>query len=147
VSPAIRFFKEEIVFSLQNRDRIRAWIKEVIIEEQGTLSELNFIFCGDSFLYELNKEFLGHKTLTDIITFPGNDPGKISGEIYISIERVRENAISLGLLFDQELKRVVIHGVLHLLGYKDKTKTEKTLMRLKEDHHLSKAHFNVSRGT
>lgn len=145
--PVIRFFTEEIKFSLQNRGHIRSWIKEVIENEKGIPGELNFIFCGDSFLYELNKQFLGHTTLTDIITFPGNTPGKISGEIYISIERVRENAIALKLSFEEELKRVIIHGVLHLAGYKDKSKMEKTLMRSKEDQYLQIARFSVSRGT
>jgi len=96
--------------------------------------EINFVFCSDSFLLELNNKYLRHNTLTDILTFPdGDNKDIIGGDIYISVPRVRENAVELGELFEDELHRVMIHGVLHLCGFKDKTKLEKEEMRLMED--------------
>lgn len=115
-----------------------SWIKRVVEKEGATIEEINFIFCSDSYLLTLNQGFLKHNTLTDIITFDNSGPDAfISGEIYISIERVRENAAKFQVQFEDELNRVMIHGVLHLLGYKDKKPAEKALMRKKEEACLS----------
>jgi rRNA maturation RNase YbeY len=110
-----------------------------ISEENKKPWYINFIFCNDDYLLELNKVYLNHITLTDILTFPfAEQPEIISGDIYISIERVVENAENFGEPKDRELRRVMIHGVLHLIGYKDKTGTERKKMREKEDYHLNK---------
>lgn len=110
----------------------------VVRKEKEKVGDINFIFCGDKFLYLLNKKFLRHNSLTDIITF--QYPSKsLTGEIYISIPRVRENAKKYGVTFEGELHRVMIHGVLHLCGYKDRKKTDKKEMRAKEDFYLRQA--------
>jgi probable rRNA maturation factor len=102
------------------------------------INEINYIFCSDSYLLSLNKGFLKHNTLTDIITFDNSEgTGSMEGEIYISIERVKENATKYDVSFEDELNRVMIHGILHLLGYKDKKPSEKALMRKKEEAYLS----------
>lgn len=133
----INFFSEEISFKLAHPRKTSNWIKLCIKKERKRLRSLNFIFCTDANLLQRNIEYLNHGTLTDIITFDQSDDHLIEGEIYISIERVRENAVKLDVLFDDELHRVIIHGVLHLIGYGDKQKSEKTLMRKKEDACLS----------
>lgn len=136
--PAISFFSEDIDFSLPKPRKTTAWLKEVISIEGGSLENLNFIFCSDSYLHSLNEQYLNHTTLTDIITFDNAETeGEIEGDIFISIDRVRENAEKFGVSFENELHRVLVHGVLHLLGYSDKTKAEKSVMRQKEDIHLS----------
>jgi len=114
------------------------WIKKVIIQEDFVPGELMYVFCDDAYLIEVNKNFLNHNTFTDIITFPtSTDPKILSGQIFISIQRVRENSESLGTKFEDEFARVLIHGVLHLMGYDDHTDEEKKTMRLKEDKSLS----------
>jgi rRNA maturation RNase YbeY len=134
---AIQFFQENISFKLKNATKIKQWIKSVVEKENQKLLELNFIFCDDEYLHKINVEYLQHDTYTDIITFDNSEHiGKIEGDIFISIERVKENADNLKITFEQELHRVMIHGVLHLLGYKDKTKAEKQAMRAKEDEAL-----------
>lgn len=135
---SIRFFSEEIPFKLKNPRKTTSWIKTVIKKEKRGLINLNYIFCDDEYLRGINNQFLNHDTYTDIVTFNYNPSVKeIEGEIYISIDRVAENAKTLGSDFDSELHRVMIHGVLHLIGYNDKTKSEKSLMRKKEDSYLS----------
>jgi rRNA maturation RNase YbeY len=117
---------------------MRAWIFETIKAEQKQLGELNYIFCSDEYLLKINKEYLNHDTLTDIITFDNSEEAlTIEGDIFISIERVQENAQELKVSFEEELARVMIHGVLHLVGYKDKTLEDSQKMRAKEDHYLS----------
>ena len=136
--PAISFFSEDIDFSLPKPRKTTAWLKEVIAIERGTLKGLNFIFCSDAYLHSLNEQYLNHTTLTDIITFDNSETeGEIEGDIFISIDRVQENAHKFQVSFENELHRVLVHGVLHLLGYSDKTKAEKSVMRQKEDIHLS----------
>jgi probable rRNA maturation factor len=136
--PAINFFTEDVKFKLSHPTKSASWIKRIIKQEGATLENLNFIFCSDEYLLETNKRYLKHKTYTDIITFDQSDrPGHIEGDIFISIERVRENAEKFSVSFDLELHRVLIHGVLHLLGHKDKTPKQKTLIRKKEDACLS----------
>ncbi|MCX6244542.1 MAG: rRNA maturation RNase YbeY [Bacteroidetes bacterium] len=133
----IQFFSEDIRFTLKNRSVIRKWLTTVIRAENKNPWYVNFIFCSDEYLFELNKTYLHHLTLTDIITFPYNDdPETVSGDIFISIERVRENAKEFKQEFDRELKRVMVHGVLHLIGYSDKGKKHKEAMTAKEDHYL-----------
>lgn len=134
----IRFFTEDISFTLKDKNKLRKWI-QVVIDNEGKLpGDLNYIFCSDEFLYKLNIEYLNHDTLTDIITFDlSEDEDEISGEIYISIDRVRENAKKFKVPFYNELHRVMIHGILHLAGYHDKTQEEVTMMRGKEDKCLS----------
>lgn len=145
----IHFFSEEIPFKLKNSTKCRAWIAAAIKEEGSRLEgDLNFIFCDDRYLLEINETYLNHSTLTDIITFPhSEESGSVSGDIFISVERVEENAQTFHVSFDDELKRVIIHGVLHLVGYADKSKNESEIMRSKEDHYILKTDFNVSRGT
>jgi rRNA maturation RNase YbeY len=138
VVAAIRFFSEGIPFKIDSPRKNVSWIKEVARREKKTIKEINYIFCSDEYLLQLNQGFLNHKTLTDIITFD-NSEGKngLEGEIYISIERVQENALKFNNEFEDELHRVMIHGVLHLIGYKDKKPSEKALMRKKEEACLS----------
>lgn len=132
----IEFFSETD-FTLLNKSAIKSWIKKSIIAEGHTLESLTFVFCDDAYLHQLNVKFLNHDTLTDIITFDYNVGKQILGEIYISIERVRENANVYSVAFDEELRRVIIHGVLHLCGFKDKTKEEESHMRQKENEYLA----------
>jgi rRNA maturation RNase YbeY len=138
VVAAIRFFSEGISFKMDFPKKKTLWIKEVAKKEKKAIKEINYIFCSDEFLLQLNQGFLNHKTLTDIITFDNSEGKKaLEGEIYISIERVQENAIKFNTEFEDELHRVMIHGVLHLIGYKDKKPSEKALMRKKEEACLS----------
>lgn len=135
----IQFFSEGTSFILKNKNAIRSWLIKAISEENKKPWYINFIFCNDDYLLELNKIYLNHTTLTDILTFPfAEQPDIISGDIYISVERVEENAENFGEPKDNELRRVMIHGVLHLVGYKDKTSIERKKMREKEDYHLNK---------
>lgn len=134
---AIHFFSEGITFKPKEIRKLKNWIKQVVSKEQNSLKELNFIFCDDQYLHQINVEYLQHDTFTDIITFDNSDTEKlIEGDIFISVERVEENAQKFALSFDEELHRVMIHGVLHLLGYQDKTSKEKAKMRAKEDEYL-----------
>lgn len=138
----INFFIEDIDFSLKQKGKIRSWIKEVIVTEGYRLRELNFIFCDDDYLFQLNQQYLEHDTLTDIITFDNSlDDQSILGDIFISIERVNENALKYGATLVDELHRVIIHGVLHLLGYSDKGKVAGEAMRALENRYLSLRKF------
>jgi len=134
----IAFFNQDITFKFPHPARTRKWIRQVIDLEKRELVHLNYIFCSDEYLLVMNKQYLNHDTLTDIITFDnGEGNGKIEGDVFISIERVKANAADLKTNFDEELHRVLIHGVLHLLGYSDKSGKDKSLMRKKEDAYLS----------
>ncbi len=113
------------------------WLKKVIITEKKQLGEIVFVFCKDAYLLEKNIQFLKHETLTDVITFDYCEGNQISGDILISVERVKENSEIFEVTFLNELDRVMVHGLLHLLGYKDKTKEDTTLIRSKEDFYLS----------
>ncbi len=134
--PAVSFQSEEIEFELSRSARLSEWIKAIIKNEGCQLHQVSFIFCSDEYLLQLNQEYLNHDTYTDIITFPYTEPPLIEGDIFISIERVRENAAGFGLAFEQELHRVMIHGILHLCGYPDKTPEEASRMRQKEEEAL-----------
>jgi probable rRNA maturation factor len=133
----ILFFTQDVLFSLRNRTTLRKWIAAAIKKEGFSLSSLNYIFCNDEYLLSMNISHLHHKTYTDIITFNlSSEKKKIEGEIYISIDRVKENAVIYKVPFNTELKRVLIHGVLHLCGFKDKTGKEAKKMRMREDFYL-----------
>jgi probable rRNA maturation factor len=135
---AINFFSQDIPFKIRTPRKISAWISRVLKKEGQNLHQLNFVFCSDQYLGSLNIQYLNHKTLTDIITFDNSDgSGNIEGDIFISIDRVEENAKKYSRTFDDELHRVLIHGVLHLVGYSDKTLRNKAEMRKKEDACLS----------
>lgn len=124
-------------FKLENEDQVSQWITFVIHQENRELGEINYIFCNDSYLLDINIKELKHNSLTDIISFDYSVGVVISGDIYISTERVEENARDLKNYFNDELNRVIVHGVLHYCGYKDKSEEEKIVMRSKEDYYLS----------
>jgi probable rRNA maturation factor len=135
----IRFFSEEINFVFKHKIKTRKWLTNVVREENSLLLDLNYIFCSDNYLSDLNKKYLNHNSFTDILTFPDtSDQDKISGDIYISVERIKDNAEKYTQPFDKELARVMVHGLLHLLGYRDKTSGEKKLMTMKEDYYLTR---------
>ncbi|SDE76356.1 rRNA maturation RNase YbeY [Mucilaginibacter pineti] len=139
---AIQFFEEDISYKLKNRTLVRQWIKDTIIAEGFKLKELTYVFCSDAYLLPMNQQYLDHDTLTDIITFDNSEvEGDIVGDIFISIERIRENAAKFGITETDELHRVIIHGALHLLGYTDKSVVTKKKMTQKEDEYLAKRVF------
>lgn len=132
------FFEEDIQFKPKNKAKLREWIKATVIAEGYKLKELNYIFCSDEYLIGINRQYLNHDTYTDIITFDNSEQeGVIVGDIFISVDRIRENAIEFSGNETDELHRVIIHGALHLLGYKDKTNADKTLMTGKENFYLA----------
>lgn len=136
---AIYFFSEEIPFTLKHKTVIRNWLQDTIAAEGYVLEELNFIFCADDYLLGINQQYLNHDTYTDVITFNNSEAEKtIVGDIFISIDRIRENAKTFKHAFMDELCRVMVHGTLHLLGYPDKGKVAKKIMTEKEDFYLSK---------
>ena len=130
-------FNYETEFLLENEKAISNWISSVITSENKKEGEINYIFCDDDYLHKINLEHLGHDTLTDIISFDYTLGIVVSGDVYISYERVNENANELNVSFKDELHRVMIHGVLHYCGYKDKSEEDKMMMRAKEDYYLS----------
>ncbi|AUC21592.1 MULTISPECIES: rRNA maturation RNase YbeY [Polaribacter] len=130
-------FNYETDFDLKDENLLEYWIDNVVSKKGFSLGELNYIFCDDEYLHKLNVEFLQHDTLTDVISFDNTLGKLISGDIYISIERVADNAKDFEVSFIEELHRVMIHGVLHYMGYKDKTETEKKEMRNAENTALS----------
>jgi rRNA maturation RNase YbeY len=135
----IHFFNEDVDFSLSSETSITRWISSTIKKEGQNLAELNFVFCSDKYLLQLNTTYLNHDYYTDILTFDHreNTTEPVSGDIFISIDRVRENSITNRVTFENELHRVIIHGVLHLLGYSDHSPEERISMRKKEDACLS----------
>ena len=131
---AIQFFTEDIRFDLPDKRKRKAWLKSLASAEKFTIGELNYIFCSDEHLYEINLEYLNHNTYTDIITFDNSEEeNKIEGDIFISIERVRENAQKENVPEADELSRVISHGLFHLMGYKDKSKEQVQEMRTQEE--------------
>ncbi|MEI6347152.1 MAG: rRNA maturation RNase YbeY [Bacteroidota bacterium] len=133
----ISFVSEAIKFNLNNKTILKNWIKSVVTEEKKRVGEISFVFCSDDYLLEINKQFLQHDYYTDIISFDYSEEDLLSGDLMISIDRVKENAIEQKVDFLTELNRVMIHGVLHLIGYNDKLPKEKNIMREKEDYYLS----------
>ena len=135
---AIHFFTENISFVLDKEEKTIAWIEKILVIEGYTAKNINYIFCSDDHLLTLNQQYLNHDTFTDIITFDHSEKSvNLEADIYISIDRVRDNASSLKKNFTEELHRVLIHGLLHLMGLKDKTEADIQEMRRKEDACLS----------
>lgn len=134
----IQFFEEDISYSLENPSLIIDWLNKIAQKHQVQIRSLNYIFCSDQYLLEINREYLNHDYYTDIITFDNSEASnEIEGDIFVSIDRIEDNAASHGTIFQEELHRVIAHGLLHLLGYMDKTAAEKKLMREKEEACLS----------
>ena len=133
---AIWFHSEYPGFKVSQKRILKLWINSVIIQEGYCTGEINYILLSDNEILEVNKKFLNHSFYTDIISFDNSDEKIISGDIYISIDRVKENAIEFGEDFNQEFRRVLIHGILHFLGYKDKSKSEVLTMREAESRSL-----------
>lgn len=128
------FFEEDIHYSLKEKNKYKKWLKSIAAKEGFKIKELNYIFCSDEYLYQINLDYLNHKTYTDIITFDNSEnKNMIEGDIFVSIERVRDNAQKENVVLEKELQRVLSHGLFHLMGYKDKLDTEKIIMRQKEE--------------
>ncbi len=132
----ILFFTHEIKFTLKQKSLLKPWIENVLKQHKKKLNSLTYVFCSDDYLLEINQGFLQHDFYTDIITFDYSSKTEVESEIYISIDRVKENASVLKVPFEQELHRVMVHGVLHLCGMKDKTKAQQADMRAEEDKQL-----------
>ena len=130
-------FNYETEFNLEEEEVLSKWIIDAISNEGFKLEEINYVFCDDEYLHKLNVEFLDHDTLTDVISFDYSVGKIVQGDIFISVERVIDNAKDFKVDFDSELKRVIVHGVLHYCGYKDKTESDASLMREKEEYYLN----------
>jgi len=130
-------FNYQTKYVLKNTKEIKNWISHTIFNLKKNVGDINYVFCDNEFITDINIKFLNHDYPTDIITFDYSDTKIINGEIYLSIEQIKENSKTYNTNLTDELHRVIIHGVLHLLGYKDKTKTEQLEMRTKEDYYLS----------
>ena len=130
-------FNYETDFELENESQYEDWVSEIIESEDKTEGEINYIFCDDEYLLQKNIEFLNHDTLTDIISFDYTMGNLISGDIFISVERVKDNANDFKVAFEEELRRVMAHGILHYCGYKDKTEEDSALMRDKENEKIN----------
>lgn len=139
----ISFFSEDIEYTLKEKAKVREWIQKAILKEGfKRVGDLNFIFCSDEYLLEINKEYLNHDTYTDIVTFDSSEQEEtIAGDIFISIDRVKENAIKFNVSERDETHRVIIHGVMHLCGYPDKKKEDRERMTAKENEYLEKRTF------
>ncbi|KGO89034.1 rRNA maturation RNase YbeY [Flavobacterium suncheonense] len=133
-------FNYETDFILEDEAAFENWISRVIASESKELGEISYIFCDDEYLHKINVEYLNHDTLTDIISFDYSEGKILQGDIFISIERVRDNAKDFSVSFEEELKRVMIHGVLHYCGYKDKSEADEKRMRAKEDEKVLMFH-------
>jgi probable rRNA maturation factor len=133
-------FNYESEFTLANEEAVATWLSAVIVSENKTEGEINYIFCDDEYLHKMNVEFLDHDTLTDVISFDYTMGNEISGDVFVSVERVLDNSKDFKTSFDEELKRVLVHGVLHYCGYKDKTEADEALMRNKEEEKLAMFH-------
>ena len=136
-------FNYELDFKLDDEQLFSDWLSNVISSENKHEGEINYIFCDDNYLVEINQQYLDHDTLTDIISFDYTEGDIISGDIFISIERVKDNAIDFNVSFEAELKRVLAHGVLHYCGYKDKTDIDAALMRSKEEEKIKLFHVEL----
>lgn len=136
-------FNYETDFSLPNEAIYESWIEAILESEDKEVGEINYIFCNDDYLHKINVEYLNHDTLTDIISFDYTEGNLVQGDIFISIERVQDNANDFNVLFEEELKRVMAHGVLHYCGYKDKSDADADLMRKKEDEKIKMFHVEL----
>ncbi|MFV8374245.1 rRNA maturation RNase YbeY [Flavobacterium sp. LB1P71] len=133
-------FNYETDFTLDNEEAVALWLSNVITSENKKEGEINYIFCDDEYLHEINLEYLNHDTLTDIISFDYTMGNELSGDVFVSVERVKDNAVDFNVPFEDELKRVLVHGVLHYCGYKDKGEADELIMRSKEDEKLALFH-------
>ena len=134
-------FNYESEFNLENESVYSNWIARIIESEEYLIGEINYIFCDDEYLHTINVQYLNHDTLTDIISFDYTEGKVISGDIFISTERVHDNAIDFNVSFNEELKRVMVHGVLHYCGYKDKSDSDVQIMRQKEEEKINLFHM------
>lgn len=143
------FYETEVCF--KEESSYKDWLSRVVVSEGFLVGALNFIFCDDEYLLKINEQYLNHIDYTDIITFDYSENKSVSGDIFISVERVKDNAKKFSVSEEEELQRVMAHGILHLCGYKDKTEEDSAVMRKKEDEKIAMFHveqpFNVSRGT
>ena len=133
----VRYYCEDIKFLFKNKLANNRWLKLVAGSEIKTLGDISIIFCSDNYILDVNIKYLHHDYFTDVITFDYCEGDKLSGDLFISIDSVRENAIEFGTDFDEELHRVIVHGLLHLIGYDDHTPDDQKVMRAKEDYYLS----------
>lgn len=138
-------FNYETDFKLAKPKAFSQWLSKVIESEEKKEGEINYVFCDDSYLLEINQRYLNHDTLTDIISFDYTVGKELHGDIYISVERVRENATDFKVLFDEELKRVMVHGILHYCGYKDKLGSDEVIMRSKEEEKMKLFHVEQNK--
>lgn len=136
-------FNYELDFSLEQEDTYASWIETIVESENKILGEISYIFCDDDFLHNINMQYLNHDTLTDIISFDYTEGDVISGDIFISVERVEDNANDFNVTFDEELKRVLAHGILHYCGYKDKSDSDALVMRAKEEEKIKLFHVEL----
>lgn len=140
MATTITFQSEALKFTLKEKTRHKNWLMKLVAKEKYTILELNYIFCSDEYLHQVNLDYLNHDTYTDIITFDNSEDKKskkIEGDIFISIERVKENAMKFSVNPDDELHRVMAHGLLHLMGFKDKTAKDSAVMRGKEEESIA----------
>jgi probable rRNA maturation factor len=133
-------FNYETDFELDNEDQFSIWLSAVIVSENKNEGEINYIFCDDDYLLEINQQYLDHDTLTDIISFDYSVGNELNGDIFISVERVKENASDYKVTFQEEIQRVLVHGILHYCGYKDKTESDELIMRAKEEEKMKLFH-------
>jgi len=133
-------FNYETEFTLDNEQAFADWLSAVIVSESKNEGEINYIFCDDEYLHKINVEYLNHDTLTDIISFDYTVGNELNGDIFVSVERVADNAKDFNVSFEEELKRVLAHGILHYCGYKDKSEADAELMRSKEDEKIAMFH-------
>lgn len=133
-------FNYETDFQLENETQFSDWISRVILSENKKEGDINYIFCDDEYILEINKQYLDHDYYTDIISFDYSVGNELNGDIFVSIDRIKENATDFNATFDDELKRVIIHGILHYCGYKDKSEEDEALMRSKEDEKTKMFH-------
>lgn len=135
---SVYFHNEDVRFQLKHKNKLKRWLRSVAAAEAYAFEALNFVFCSDEKLKQINNEYLSHDHYTDVITFDNSDDERsIEGDIFISIDRVKDNAMQEGVDFDTELRRVMVHGLLHLMGYKDKAEADQQEMRMKEDEALA----------
>ena len=133
-------FNYETDFELSNEEAYSNWLSEVIVSENKSEGDINYVFCDDEYLHKINVEYLQHDTLTDIISFDYSVGNELHGDIFVSVERVKDNALDFKVSFSEELKRVLVHGILHYCGYKDKSEADEQLMRNKEDEKIKLFH-------
>ena len=133
-------FNYETDFELHNEPDFSKWLSAVILSENKKEGEINYIFCDDDYLLEINQQYLDHDTLTDIISFDYSVGNELNGDIFVSVERVKENASDFNFTFHEEIQRVLVHGILHYCGYKDKTESDELVMRSKEDEKMKMFH-------